>query len=301
MFKSYKYHFYILLSGLSFASLSLFLTALTKQGVDAFSQLFYRALFASFFSFIGTKFLLKQRLKINRRELKYLFANAIILIGGFCTMVLAIYFGTPIAKALAIVYTYPITLVVLTFLFFRELPTRKNWLAIIISIFSLGLLIEVWKINDLNKITIGEIMAFLNSICYSFIIIFGRVMKKEIKLGSLSTLFYSLLIFLPLLVLLGFALNFSGISVLTPHFGSLSKPISWLFLILLGLIGTTCSVGFLYAGISKVKPFIAGVLLLMEPVGASLLGYFLFGQTLSIWGYSRNGRNTCFSFTGIID
>jgi len=202
MFKSYKYHFYILLSGLSFASLSLFLTALTKQSVDAFTQLFYRALFASFFSYIGAKYILKQRLKISREELKYLFINAIILICGFCTMVLAIYFGTSIAKALAIIYTYPITLVIFTYIIFRELPTRKNWLAIILSIFSLGLLIEVWNINDLSKITIGEIMAFLNSICYSFIIIFGRVMKKDIKLESLPSLFYSLLIFLPLLVLL---------------------------------------------------------------------------------------------------
>jgi len=79
-------------------------------------------------------------------------------------------------------------------------------------------------------------------------------------------------------------MNFSGISVLTHHLGLLPHNESWLFLILLGLIGTTCSVGFLYAGISKVKPFIAGILLLMEPVGASLLGYFLFGQTLSLWG-----------------
>lgn len=104
-------------------------------------------------------------------------------------------------------------------------------------------------------------------------------------LFGLKTVSYSLFLLIPQLWILGFILNqVFGIQTLKPYF-TLNLPlISWFTLLASGFISTTLPINFLYSGLSKVKPNIASLLLVTELAWVSILGFILFGQTLTGWG-----------------
>ncbi len=284
MFKKYKYHFFLLLAGVCYSSLSLFSALLTGQEVTAFTQILWRAAFGCLTSAIVLTVIFKERLSIRKNDLKYLFINSLILVGGFSTFILSIYLKTPIAKAVALVYVYPLSLVPLSYILFKEKPTAKQLSAIVLSLISLVLLLEVWKIKNLTEITLGEILAFVNSIFSSLIIIFGKIIRTKTKLQPSKTITYSMFFLIPLLWIVGFVLNVIGIPILKPEFSLNFNWPSWLGLFGLGFFGTTLAMTFLYLGLSKIKTTVVGVLLLTEPVWVYIWGLLIFSQTMSLWG-----------------
>lgn len=284
MWNKYKYHISLATAGLCYSALSLFSAILTSQKVDAFTQILWRCLFGAITSLIVMLGVFRQNLLVSGKELKYILSNSLILISGFITFILSIYLGTPIAKAIALVYTYPLSLVPLSLIILRDKPTIKQLIAVSLSLISISLLFEVWKMNNLTQITAGEILAFVNSIFYSAILILGRVIRTKTKLHPTKTISYSLLVMVPLLSLIGFSLNIVGIPILKPVYHLNLPGQSWLGLFGLGFFGTTLAMTFLYVGLAKIKPTVAGLLLLTEPIWVTIWGYLFFSQTMTIWG-----------------
>lgn len=284
MLKKYKHHLFLLFAGICYSGLSVFLVILTKQGVDAFTQILWRCLFGALTSALVLSLIFKKGFYINQKELKYILVNSLILVGAFCTFILSIYLGTPIAKAVALVYAYPLSLVPLSFIFFKDIPTPRQLAAVGLSMISITLLLEVWKINNLTEISTGEILAFANSIFYSGVIISGKFIQSNTKLHPTKTVTYSMLFLVPLLWIIGSSLNLIGIPILIPVYSFHLAWQSWISLFALGFIGTTLAMTFLYLGLSKVKPTVAGLFLLTEPVWVTIWGFLLFNQLLTVWG-----------------
>lgn len=284
MFSQYKYHFYLLASGVCYSSLSLFSALLSGQKIDPFTQILYRAAFGAAGSSLVLLVVFRQSLRISRRELKYLLLNALLLVGGFSTFITSIYLGTPVAKAIALVYAYPLSIVPLSFIFLRDKPTGKQLAALGLSLISVMLLLEVWTIKNPAEISSGEILAFANSIFYSGIVIYGRIMRTRTDLHPTKTVTYSLLFLIPLLFLLGSILNTVGLPILKPVLNFNYSWENWAGLFGLGFFGTTLAMTFLYLGLGKIKPLVAGVLLLTEPLWVTIWGFLIFGQGLGLYG-----------------
>lgn len=285
MYKKYQYHLSLLLAGFCYSFLEVFSVVLSKMQVPVFNQVFYRCLFGVVTGSIVFKTVFKVDLKVSRKELKYIFINSLILLGGFTTQSLIFFLGTPIAKGVALIYSYPLSLVILSFLILKDMPTRKQLLALFISLISIGILLEIWRIKNLAQISMGEIMAIVNAVFYSLIIIWGKITRTRIpRLHPMKNTAYSLLFLIPLLITVGGILNLFGLPIIKPDI-TVSFPIkTWATLLGIGFLGTILPMSFLYTGLSMVKPNIAGFFLLTELIWATIWGAILFSQPLSIWG-----------------
>lgn len=282
-FQKYRYHLFILLAGMSYSSLSIFFAMLTKQGVAVFSQVLWRAFLGAIFSLIIFKIFFKEKVKLEKKDYQYIFINAVIFVLGYTTYAGSIYLGTPMAKAIVLAYSYPIAVVILSYLLFKEIPKKKNLLALILSFCSLYILLEFWKVKSLLQINKGDLLAWLNSFCYGGVIVWGTKMRREIKINPCISLFYTLLIGIPILFILGWGLKLLGIGLYSPVLNINFGLGNWLILIGLGFFGTTLPVTLMYFGMTKLKSYVTSVLLLTEPVFVYLFGLLFFGQTLSLW------------------
>lgn len=282
---TYKYHIYILLAAFSFSGLTIFTALLTKQGVDPFNQVFWRIIIGAAICFALAKLVFKQNLILNRKELLILLVNSVIFVFGYTTFTGAIYAGVPLAKAIALNFSYPIPVVLLSYFLFKERPSRKNLLAIIISTASIPVLLEIWKIKNVTQIGLGELLAWVNSFAYAGIIVWGAKIRRDTKLHPYVTLFYTLAFSIPILLLTIYLLNRNGIYFYELNIKTVQlSAIHWLYLLLLALSSSVIPIALIYFAASKLKTQVSSILLLTEAVWVYIFGYLIFGQSLSIWG-----------------
>lgn len=283
MLQRLKYHIFVFLAGLSFSGISIFTAILSKNKVDLFTQVFGRMLVACLFV-LAASLLLRQRITIDKKNLPYVFINGLLFLFGYTTYSLSIFLGTSIAKAIVLVYAYPLYAVILAYFILKEKPSVKQILAMIISLVGLFSLLEIWTIKNFSQVSLGDIFALVNGVCYAALIIWGIKIRKTIKISPFNMLFFSLIIALPLVFLTGLLLSFIKIPLFTPQFNTLAISNNWLPLISLGIFGSGLSYTFLYSGSPKLKPLTTSIILLVEPIFVYLYSAFIMGQSLSFWG-----------------
>ncbi len=155
MFQKYKYHLLVLLAGFTYSSYALSTKVLSDQKVDIFNQILWRSFFGSISAFILGSIVIKsfnKELILSRSQLAHVIVNATLyLITSIC-FIGSIYLGTPIAKATVLSYAYPLPIIILSFFIFKDVPTIKNIVAIIISFTSTLILLEFWKIRNFSQL-----------------------------------------------------------------------------------------------------------------------------------------------------
>ena len=109
-------------------------------------------------------------------------------------------------------------------------------------------------------------------------------MRTRIRIHPTTVVSYSLILLIPLLYGVGFILTQLGIPIIEPVVKFNLPPESWMSLLGLGFVGTTLAMTFLYTGLSKIKPSVAGLLLTTELLWATVWGYLIFQQMITIWG-----------------
>jgi len=282
---SYKYHIYILIAAFSFSGLTIFTALLTKYGLDPFNQVFWRIIIGAVLCLILAKFVFKQSIRVNKREALILLFNSFIFVFGYTTFTGAIYAGAPLAKAVALNFSYPIPVVLLSYILFKEKPSYKNILAIILSTLSIPILLEIWKVKDVTQIGLGEFLAWINSFAYAGIIVWGTKIRRSTELHPYVSLFYTLTFSIPILLLTIYLLNVNGINFYVLNIKTLqvSAP-QWIYLLLLALSSSVIPIALIYFAASKLKTQVSSILLLTEAVWVYIFGYLIFGQGLSIWG-----------------
>jgi drug/metabolite transporter (DMT)-like permease len=229
-------------------------------------------------------FLIRNQIKFNKRIIKHLFVNGIFYVLGFTTFAASIFLGAPLAKAIALNYTYPLAVVILSYLIFKDVPTKKNIFAIFLSLASIVVLMELWTVKNVTQISAGDLFAWLNSFAYAGVIVWGTKIRKELKLNPLIILLGSYLFAIPILILLGVFLTFVNFPLFNPSLKTIFSPLGWLTLLGLGTISSVLPFSLLYFGSSRLKSFTTSLLLLSEVVFVYLAGVLLFGQQMSVWG-----------------
>src|SRR3989344_4919166 len=280
MGKLNKYHGIVLLSALSWSTLAIFSQLLTYQHVDAFTQVFWRLTFGAIVAGI-TLLIFKQQIRFKKENISCLFINSLLFLGAYTTFSLAVFLGTPIAKVLALNYAYPLAVVILSYLLFKDLPTKKQFIAITLSIISISLLLEVWNIHEFSQIRLSDLFAYINSFFFAGMIVYGKKIKTDTKLNPLQIMFITLLLTIPELFILAFLIH---VPQFLPIINLHLTAASWMLLLCIGSFSTVLPVVLLYVGISHIKAQVASILLLTEPVWVYILGILLFDQLLTVWG-----------------
>jgi drug/metabolite transporter (DMT)-like permease len=229
----------------------------------------YRMLFASLMliPFAGYRKIWKGR---SRSEIGWLILSGIFLSLHFAFWIASLKY-TSVASSVVLVTTHPIFVGLGAWFFLKERLGLNLILGIGLSVFGSGL-IGYGDIALSKEALMGDGLALLGAMVASGYFLVGRKMRKDQDLLSYIFPVYST----AALILILFALIFQK-----PFFGYSSSTYFYLFLLALipQLIGhTTFNWALKYLPASIVVVTILG-----EPVGSTILAYFILGEGLTMW------------------
>ncbi|TLS36439.1 DMT family transporter [Pseudalkalibacillus caeni] len=178
--------------------------------------------------------------------------------------------ASSIAVAATLMYTAPLFVLLISFLFRIERPTWFKWACIAGIIIGIILLTGAYNIESLSVSFLGITMGLASGLSYA-LFIFG--FKKASSIGkpqtTLTIAFFSLCLILFLITDKN-----EAASVVT------SSDIGWF--LLLGILGAGISFIFYVIGIRKTSPSTASMVAMVEPVTASVFGVLLLGDHLGL-------------------
>src|SRR4030043_1394444 len=219
----------------------------------------------------------------NGAEFRWLILSGIFLALHFCFWIASLKFSS-VSSSVVLVSTNPLFVGLGAWLFFKE-PVGKNLiLGITLSILGSGV-ISLGDMSISSDALMGDGLALLGAVTASGYLLIGRKMRKGQDLLSYICPVYSAAA-IPLIIL-------SLISQ-KPFFGFSSSTYLYLFLLALvpQLIGhTTFNWALKYLPASMVAIAILG-----EPLGSTILAYFVLGEGLTIW----KTLGGAFIFAGIL-
>ncbi|MBT2582800.1 EamA family transporter [Planococcus sp. ISL-109] len=216
-------------------------------------------------------------LLISRKGKQELFASLIFwsavagigVAGNFTFYFLSIQ-STSVPIAATLMYTAPLFVLLISFLFRLERSTWFKWGCIFSVLLGIVLLTEVYDTGSGSVSLTGIVTGLAAGLSYA-LFIFG--FKNAASIGKPQTVLT--LAFLVFCVALAFFVNFEeAATVLT------SGDIGWFMAI--GLLGAGLSFALYTIGIKLTAPSTASIIAMVEPVTASLFGILLLGEELSI-------------------
>jgi len=206
----------------------------------------------------------------ERNELGWFFLSGLLLSLHFALWVASLKY-TSVASSVVLVTTHPIFVGMGGLLFLKERLGLNLILGIALSVFGSGL-ISYGDMGLPREASLGDGLALLGAIAASGCLLVGKKMRRDQDLFSYIFPVYSV----AGLILVLFSLVFQK-----PFFGYSSSIYFYLVLLALvpQLIGhTTFNRALKYLAASMVAVAILG-----EPLGSTLLAYFILGEGLTAW------------------
>jgi drug/metabolite transporter (DMT)-like permease len=206
----------------------------------------------------------------GRKEIGWLILSGFFLSLHFAFWIASLKY-TSVASSVVLVSTHPIFVGIGSRLFLRERMGFHLILGIILSVLG-SALISYGDMSLSEKAFMGDGLALLGAIAASGYFIVGRKMRKSQDLFSYILPVYSTAAFTLIVFSLASQESFFGYS-----------PSTYFYLILLALIPqlighTTFNWALKYLPASMVAITILG-----EPVGSTILAYFVLGEGLTSW------------------
>jgi len=181
---------------------------------------------------------------------------------------------TSVASSVVLVATSPIFIGIFSYLFFKEKQPAELTLGIILSF--LGSIILVVGDSGLQGLTVqnpsfllGDILAFLGAIMASGYLMVGSKLREEMDVLPYISMVYT------------FSASFlliTSISLQVPFTGY--KPSSYFYMVLLAIVPQLIGHTAFNWALKHLKASMVAITILGEPIGASILAYIIFRETI---------------------
>jgi drug/metabolite transporter (DMT)-like permease len=208
----------------------------------------------------------------ERNEMGWFLLSGLFLSLHFAFWIASLKY-TSVASSVVLVTTHPIFIGIGSWLFLKERIGMNLVLGIALSVLGSGL-IGYGDMSLSKEALMGDGFALMGAIAASGYLLVGRKMRKEQDLFSYIFPVYSTAGLILILLSLIFQKSFWGYA-----------PSTYLFLFLLALVPqlighTTFNWALKYMPASMVAVAILG-----EPLGSTILAYFILGEGLTIWKF----------------
>ena len=206
----------------------------------------------------------------ERGEIGWFFLSGLFLSLHFAFWIASLKY-TSVASSVVLVTTHPIFVGIGSWLFLKERIGMNLVLGIALTVLGSGL-ISYGDMALSKEASMGDGFALLGAMAASGYLLVGRKMRKDQDLFSYIFPVYSIAGLILILLSLIFQKHFWGYS-----------PSTYLYLFLLALVPqlmghTTFNWALKYLPASMVAITILG-----EPIGSTMLAYFILGEGLTIW------------------
>lgn len=256
------------LAGILWGLISVFLKGLTAAGLSSVQVMMVRAIFSSVFLLIFILVKDKSFFKIELKDLWMFVGTGVVSLTFFslCYFRTILEIGTSIAVIL--LYTSPIFILILSFFIFKEKITYIKIIALILTFAGCILVTGIGSRNQINMR--GFLIGLCAGLGYALYSIFSRFALK--KYNPLTVTFYTFV--------------FSGLSLIplcnvgellplfTPKITLLSLGIAFFCSFLPYILYTF--------GLSGLENGKAAILVTVEPLVGTLIGFFLWKEDFSL-------------------
>jgi len=206
----------------------------------------------------------------EKKELRWFLLSGLFLSLHFAFWIASLKY-TSVASSVVLVTTHPIFVGIGGWIFLRERIGKKLVLGIALSIVGSGL-ISYGDMGLSKEALMGDGLALLGAMAASGYLLLGRKMRKDQDLLSYIFPVYSTAGLILILLSLIFHESFFGYS-----------PPTYFFLFLLALIPQLIGHTTFNWALKYLPASLVAITILGEPIGSTLLAYFILGEGLTIW------------------
>lgn len=216
---------------------------------------------------------------MKRRDVKFFILFGLVNTLLNICLTSSVSLGTSIVIVTLLLYTQPLWTSIFGRMFFKEEITKWKIVSLIIVIAGTLILVSPWGIRG-NLNPLGILLGFLSGPLYSLFLIMGKETTNR-KIHYTTSIFgFSIFTVVWLLIMFPFCQVIIKNDILTRlDIGLILK--NSLEIILIGIITRMVPQTLLYKSLTKIKISTAGIVLLLEPITASILAYFLFNQAIT--------------------
>ena len=267
--KSSCYSLFVILAGVLWGIISVFLKGLYSMGFTALQVMFFRGFISSIF--MGIFLLIKDKslLKFELKDIWMFLGTGVISLTFFSLCYFYTILESGASVAVILLYTSPIFVLIMSVLLFKEQITFSKIVALILTFVGCVLVSGIGGHSGLNAK--GFFIGLCAGFGYALYSIFSRFALK--KYNSLTVTFYTFL--------------FSAISIIP--FCSISKvpalinSKSILLSCGIALLCTALPYIFYTIGLQGLETGKAAVLVTVEPLVATLIGFLLWKEQVSFF------------------
>jgi len=181
---------------------------------------------------------------------------------------------TSVASSVVLVATNPIFVGIFSYVFLREKQPAELILGIILSF--LGSMVLAVGDSGLQGLTVqnpsfllGDMLALLGAIMASGYLMVGSKLREEMDVLSYTSMVYTFSAFFLLIASLCSETPFAGY-----------KPSSYIYMVLLAIIPQLIGHTAFNWALKHLKASMVAITILGEPIGASILAYIIFRETI---------------------
>ena len=181
---------------------------------------------------------------------------------------------TSVASSVVLVATNPIFVGLFSYLFFKEKQPAELILGIILS-FSGSIILAVGDCSFQGltaqnpSFLLGDILAFLGAIMASGYLMVGSKLREEMDILPYISMVYTFSASFLLITSLSLGVSFTGY-----------KESSYFYMVLLAIVPQLIGHTAFNWALKHLKASMVAITILGEPIGASILAYFIFGEMI---------------------
>ena len=270
--KKIRSFIYILLSGMLWGCMGVFVRVLNKQGIASMDIVFLRAIVTAVAMVIYLFIFHRRMLKIHWKDFWCFLGTGIASITFFNFCYFKAIMMTSLSVAAVLLYTAPAIVMILSYILFREAFTVRKVIAIVMTFF--GCMLVTGMLGQQQAITTTGLLYGLGAgLGYAFYSIFSRYALEK-GYHSLTITCYT---FIVTTVVSVFFTNVSKVSMVV-----FSSPLYVMLTVALGLICTVAPYLLYTLGLQEVDNSHAAIIASIEPVTATVLGFVVFGEDITV-------------------
>ncbi len=240
---------------------------LTSRGWDPLVASFYRGAIGLLFVLVWLALQPQGSGLKNRKLWLWSVVAGLGIAGNFSFYFISIAEGS-VAVAATLMYCAPIFVFIISFILKLEKPSLLKWATVVMVILGVGLLTEIYKIGA-GEVSILAILAGLGAGLSYATFLFG--LKFAAPHGSPQAI---LTIAFATMTLVLVWMSDTGQTLKV-----LSAP-NWHLFVILGVLGAGLSFIIYVIGLNHTPPAVASIVAMVEPVTASLVGFFILFERL---------------------
>ncbi|WP_346916326.1 DMT family transporter [Clostridium sp.] len=259
--------FYIAIASIAFGIMPILAKLAYKGGANAINTLALRFTFASIilFFYIKTK---KLSLRLNKDQIKLILFMGVIGYSMTSILLFIAYNYIDVGIAGMILHTYPLMVMVLSIVIYKEKFKLKKFLYLMVTTLGVFIMLDV-KVGSIN--TIGVVLVLLSALCYA-IYVLGASNDKVKNIDSYVMTFYISVIS---------AIVGSATGIVTNSFNNPINFYGIISILLIAFISTVVALMAFLKGVKLIGPTNSAIFSALEPIVSLVLGVVVLGESIS--------------------